>query len=76
MPWAGHLIRAGGAPTLSCRHAIETITAPGADARSGDRADAADPSGGFVMSDLAFVGLTVAFFALCIAYTWFCEKLR
>jgi hypothetical protein len=27
-------------------------------------------------SDLVFVGLTLAFFALAVAYAWFCEKVR
>jgi hypothetical protein len=26
--------------------------------------------------DLVFVGISVAFFALAIAYAWFCKKVR
>jgi hypothetical protein len=32
--------------------------------------------GGFVMSDLVYIGLTIAFFALAAAFAWFCEKVR
>ena len=28
------------------------------------------------MIDLIFIGITLAFFALAIAYAWFCEKVR
>ena len=28
------------------------------------------------VADLVYVGLTVAFFGLAIAYAWFCEKVR
>jgi len=28
------------------------------------------------MSDFLFAGLSVAFFALAVAYAWFCEKVR
>jgi hypothetical protein len=27
-------------------------------------------------SDLVFVGISVAFFALAMAYVWFCKKVR
>jgi hypothetical protein len=27
-------------------------------------------------SDLVFVGISVAFFALAMAYAWFCKKVR
>jgi hypothetical protein len=29
-----------------------------------------------IASDVAFVALTAAFFALAVAYAWFCEKVR
>jgi hypothetical protein len=32
--------------------------------------------GGAVMSDLLYVGLSVAFFVLAAAFSWFCEKVR
>jgi hypothetical protein len=28
------------------------------------------------MIDLIFIGVTLAFFALAIAYAWFCKKVR
>ena len=28
------------------------------------------------VGDLVFVGISVAFFALAIAYAWFCKKVR
>jgi hypothetical protein len=29
-----------------------------------------------LLSDLVFTGVSVAFFALAIAYAWFCEQVR
>jgi hypothetical protein len=29
-----------------------------------------------VVGDLVFAGVSVAFFALAIAYAWFCKKVR
>ena len=29
-----------------------------------------------LVSDLMFTGLTLAFFAVAIAYAWFCERVR
>jgi uncharacterized membrane protein len=29
-----------------------------------------------VVGDFVFVGVTLAFFALAIAYAWFCKKVR
>ncbi len=29
-----------------------------------------------LVSDLVFTGLTLAFFAIAIAYAWFCERVR
>jgi hypothetical protein len=29
-----------------------------------------------VVSDLVFGGISVAFFALAVAYAWFCKKVR
>jgi hypothetical protein len=31
---------------------------------------------GDVMNDFVFVSLSVAFFAACVAYAYFCEKVR
>lgn len=70
MPWAGHLIRSVQAAELSCRRESE-ITNPEV-ARPG----AAIPTGDPLMSDVLFVGLAVAFFALAVAFAWFCEKVR
>jgi hypothetical protein len=28
------------------------------------------------LDDLIFIGISVAFFALSVAYAWFCEKVR
>jgi hypothetical protein len=32
--------------------------------------------GAQVMSDLAFIGLSVAFFAIAVGYAYFCDKVR
>ena len=74
MPLAGHLIRAGGRPALCCRHAKEHPFF--ADPRLRRQCGPVVRPGGVVMSDLLFVGLTVAFFALAAAFAWFCEKVR
>ena len=29
-----------------------------------------------IWSDLVFVGISVAFFGIAIAYAWFCQKVR
>lgn len=39
----------------------------------GGRSGAAHP---FTMNDLLFIGLTVAFFAISVAYAHFCEAMR
>jgi hypothetical protein len=33
-------------------------------------------SGGPPVSDLVYAGIAIAFFAVCAAYTHFCEKVR
>jgi hypothetical protein len=59
---------------LSCRRANQTVIAAGG--RSRDRIGVAGQRGAPPMSDVLFVGLAVAFFALAAAFAWFCEKVR
>jgi hypothetical protein len=67
-------MRAGGPSALSCRHATEQPAF--ANARSSGWSLLAGPLRGHVMSDLFYIGLTVAFFVLAAAFAWFCEKVR